>query len=287
MIPETFRNSPIPRDPGWLATLPTAVEHHLAAWHLRPDGPVTHGSHALVIPVIRDDTPLVLRLNAPSEDVTAHIEALRFWQGRGTVHLIDADPAAGAMLLERLDMHHSARDLPSEEAMAVLGVMARRLAVPAPPTARSTADLALARADSLEADWLRQARPFDRAFLRAGEEAVETLVTTTSTLAVNGDLHSAQVLRGNREPWLTVDPILLRGDIAYDLARVLWTRLDEMPTPTAIADHLTIVAETATIPLDHARNWVVFRAVDYWLWGLDAGLTEDPLRCHRLVTALT
>jgi len=30
---------------------------------------------------------------------------------------------------------------------------------------------------------------------------------------------------------------------------------------------------------------VVFRAVDYWLWGLDAGLTEDPLRCRRLVEA--
>jgi streptomycin 6-kinase len=36
-------------------------------------------------------------------------------------------------------------------------------------------------------------------------------------LAVNGDLHSDQLLRGEREPWLTVDPVLLRGDIAYDL----------------------------------------------------------------------
>ncbi|XVS67104.1 aminoglycoside phosphotransferase family protein [Actinosynnema sp. CA-299493] len=287
MIPETFRNSPIPRDRNWLATLPAAIEHRLEVWDLRPDGDVRHGSHALVIPVTRAGTPLVLRMNAPSEDVTAHIEALRFWRGRGTVHLVDADPTAGAMLLERLDLDHSALDLPSEEAMAVLGAMARRLAVPAPPTVRSTADLALARADSLESDWLRQAKPFDRAFLRAGERAVATLVTTESTLAVNGDLHSAQVLAGTREPWLTVDPILLRGDIAYDLARVLWTRLDDMPDDAAITEHLAIVADTANLNHDHARNWIIFRAVDYWLWGLDAGLTEDPLRCHRLITALT
>jgi streptomycin 6-kinase len=287
VIPETFRNSPIPRDQRWLAALPTAIEQRLATWDLRPDGPAAHGSHALVIPVTRDGTPLVLRLNAPSEDVAAHIEALRFWDGRGTVQLVDADAAAGAMLLERLDQHHSALDLPSEDAMAVLGVMARRLAVPAPPTARSTADLALARAESLEADWVRQGGPFDRAFLRAGEKAVETLVTTRSTLAVNGDLHSAQVLAGTRERWLTVDPILLRGDIAYDLARVLWTRLDEMPDPAAIGEHLDIVADAASLDRDHVRKWVVFRAVDYWLWGLDAGLTEDPLRCRRLVTALS
>lgn len=287
MIPETFRNSPIPRDQDWLATLPTAIEHRLEVWDLRPDGPVRHGSHALVIPVTREGTPLVLRVNAPSEDVRAHIEALRFWHGRGTVHLVDADPTAGVMLLERLDLHRSALDLPSEEAMAVLGVMARRLAVPAPPTARSTADLALARAESLEPDWLRQGKPFDRAILRAGEEAVATLVTTASTLAVNGDLHSAQVLAGTREPWLTVDPILLRGDIAYDLARVLWTRLDDMPDDTAITAHLDIVVNAANLNRDQARNWVVFRAIDYWLWGLDAGLTEDPIRCHRLITALT
>ncbi|QQQ78867.1 kinase [Saccharothrix sp. 6-C] len=287
MIPETFRDSPIPRDRTWLANLPAAIEHHLDTWDLRPDGDTRHGSHALVIPVTRAGVPLVLRVNAPSEDVTAHVEALRFWRGRGTVQLVDADPTAGVMLLERLDLHHSAVDLPSEEAMAVLGAMARRLAVPAPPTARSTADLALARADSLEPDWLRQSRPFDRAFLRAGQEAVATLVTTDSTLAVNGDLHSAQVLAATREPWLTVDPILLRGDIAYDLARVLWTRLDDMPDDAAIVEHLHIATAAADLAPDHARNWTIFRAVDYWLWGLAAGLTEDPLRCHRLITALT
>ncbi|ONI80312.1 hypothetical protein ALI22I_43965 [Saccharothrix sp. ALI-22-I] len=287
MIPETFRNSPIPRDQAWLAALPAAIEERLTVWDLRPDGPVAHGSHALAIPVTRDGTPLVLRLNAPSEDVTSHVEALRFWQGRGTVLLIDADPTASAMLLERLDMHRTALDLPSDEAMAVLGVMARRLAVSAPPTARSTADLAHARASTLEAAWARQGRPFDVAFLREGEKAAETLITTSSDLAVNGDLHSAQVLAGSREPWLTVDPILLRGDIAYDLARVLWTRLDEMPDDTAITGHLDIVTDSADLPLDHARNWVVFRAVDYWLWGQANGLTEDPLRCHRLITALT
>lgn len=286
MIPAGFRHSPLPRDQRWLAALPAAIERHLAHWDLSPDGPSAYGSHALVIPVTRHGTPLVLRLNAPSEDVTAHVEALRFWRGRGTVTLVDADPTAGAMLLERLDANRGAQHLPPDEAMAVLGAMARRLAVPAPPTARSTADLARDRAATLERDWTERNRPFDRALLRAGQDAADRLTTTTSSLAVNGDLHSAQVLAGTREPWLTVDPILLRGDIAHDFARALWTRLDDIPT-TAIADHLAILAAAAEVPLDHARDWTVFRAVDYWLWGLANGLTEDPIRCHRLLTTLT
>jgi streptomycin 6-kinase len=27
---------------------------------------------------------------------------------------------------------------------------------------------------------------------------------------------------------------------------------------------------------------VVFRTLDYWLWCLSHGLTEDPVRCDRL-----
>jgi streptomycin 6-kinase len=60
------------------------------------------------------------------------------------------------------------------------------------------------------------------------------LSVTCPDLAVSGGLHSGQVLRGSREPWLTVDPLLLRGDIEYELARVLWTRIDEMADSAGI-----------------------------------------------------
>jgi streptomycin 6-kinase len=94
------------------------------------------------------------------------------------------------------------------------------------------------------------------------------------------------VLRGHREEWLCVDPELLRGDIEYDLARVLWTRMDDMPDEAAIVGHFDTVVGEAGLARDRARGWVVFRTIDYWLWGLRIGLTEDPLRCRRLATAL-
>ena len=110
---------------------------------------------------------------------------------------------------------------------------------------------------------------------------------TASQLAVNGDLHSAQILRGDREPWLTVDPVLMRGDIAFDLGRILWTRIDEMSDANEIIRHFEAVVSAAGIGRDHGRDWVVFRTIDYWLWGLSADLTEDPERCRRLMLAFT
>jgi streptomycin 6-kinase len=77
---------------------------------------------------------------------------------------------------------------------------------------------------------------------------------------------------------------LLCGDIEYDLGRVLWTRLDEM---TDIVPYFDIAVREAGLDRDRARDWVVYRTVDYWLWGLSVGLTEDPARCSRLLDALS
>jgi streptomycin 6-kinase len=270
---------------GWLADLPRIADAQCRAWGLRVAGDVTHGSNALVVPVNRGGEDLVLRLTPPGDEVTAQAGALRFWAGRGTVLLIDADPAAGAMLLERLSMGESLCEVPVAEAVEVLGRMMRRLAVPAPPGVPSTAELAAARSAGFDEEWRRLGEPFDRAHLDEALRVAPALTRTGSELAVDGDLHSAQVLRGRREPWLAVDPVLLRGDIEYDLGRVLWTRIDEMPD-AAVAAHFDATVRAAGVDRDRARDWVVFRTVDYWLWGLSHGLTEDPDRCRRLLTTL-
>jgi hypothetical protein len=38
--------------------------------------------------------------------------------------------------------------------------------------------------------------------------------------------------------------------------------------------------------VEAAHGWVVARCVDYWLWGLERGLTIDPVRCERILNAL-
>jgi streptomycin 6-kinase len=81
-------------------------------------------------------------------------------------------------------------------------------------------------------------------------------------------------------------PCLLRGDIGFDLARCLRDRLHGMPDAATINEQLDIIADAAGLDREHARRPAIFRTIDYWLWGLQHGFTEDPLRCRRLVTAL-
>jgi streptomycin 6-kinase len=66
----------------------------------------------------------------------------------------------------------------------------------------------------------------------------------------------------------------------------MWTRLDEAGTASNIRALLAAITRAAALDPAKARAWTIVRAVDYWLWGLDHGFTEDPVRCHRLLDAL-
>ena len=270
----------------WLTALPRMINLQCERWGLHIVGPPAHGANALVVPVDRGAESLVLRMTPPGPEVESLVRALRFWDGRGTVRLVSDDLAAGAMLLERLSFE-SLTSVPVDAAMVVIGRVMRRLAVPAPADAPSTSALVAERATELSRDWAALARPFDRSFLRAAEHAAERLASRPEgdANAVNGDLHAGQVLRGAREPWLVVDPVLLRGDVAYDLARALWTRIDEITDAAGIVGCFDIAVRESDVDRDRTRDAVVFRTVDYWLWALGAGFTEDPLRCARLLRA--
>jgi len=48
----------------------------------------------------------------------------------------------------------------------------------------------------------------------------------------------------------------------------------------------TAVIDGGQLDRDKAIAWSFVRAVDYWLWGLENGLTIDPDRCERVAGAL-
>jgi streptomycin 6-kinase len=269
---------------AWLDALPRLAAEQCERWGLSADGEVRHGSNALVVSVRRGEQRLALRLSPPGDDVAAEAAALRFWDGRGTVRLLDADPGRRAMLLEWISPGGPLGEVPLADTPEVLGTVLRRLAVEAPESVPSTGELTGADAVGFSGRWRALGQPVPRRLLDAALAAAEaTAEPLTPQLAVNADLHFDQILRAEREPWLVVDPVLLRGDVAYDLGRVLWSRLDELPADAGVRSYLAAVVDAAGLDHERARQLVLVRAMSYLLWGLEHGLTEDPPRCRRLL----
>lgn len=272
----------------WLAALPDVVADLCSRWELRIDGEPKHGYNGLAVPVLRGGEPLVLKVNWPDELVEEQAQALRLWDGQGTVLLVESDSTAGALLLERLDDRRTLSGLPLERAMPIIGMLLRRLAIPAPTGHgyRTTAELASELRDSLRHRWEAAGRPFTTRQMDSAIGLAETLATTAPEVMVDSDLSYENVLAGGREPWLVIDPLVLVGDIEYQCGQLLWTRCDEMADAARLRWYLDTLVSAAALDPDQARAWAIVRAVDYCLWGLDAGFTEDPVRCRRIVAAL-
>ncbi len=101
---------------------------------------------------------------------------------------------------------------------------------------------------------------------------------------VNWDLHFGNVLFSpTRRDWLAIDPKPATGAPEFGIAQLLWTRIDEITGPAIFRRHLAALIDAARLDAGLTRSWTLVRVVDYWLWGLSIGLTEDPRRCATVL----
>jgi streptomycin 6-kinase len=274
------------RGPAWagfVAELPRRVRELTEEWSLRADGQPTYGHCSLVLPVRRGDEPAVLKLAFPDEEGEHEALGLQRLGGRGAVRLLTADPHRRALLLERLHPRDLG-SLPVLEACEVVAGLYERIHAPAPPQLlavsgyldRWTPTLrALPRDAAIPRRLVEQALSLvDHLFAAAGPRA-------GSGVMLHGDLHYANVLAGDREPWLVIDPKPMAGDPHYEPAPMLWNRWDEAVATgnlrSALRRRFHTIVDAAGLDEELARDWVVVRMVYNMLWELEDH-PDDPDR---------
>ncbi|WP_051452006.1 aminoglycoside phosphotransferase family protein [Actinospica robiniae] len=279
------------RGRAWISALPDTVNELLGRWELEPDGVAGNGYNGLALPVLRKAEPgrpqrerCVLKVSWPEESAAGHEAlALAIWDGHGAVRLLATSPTEGALLLERAESGKPLSSGPLEKAVPAAGRLLRRLAVPAPNGPRQLAEVAAEIRDNVRTRWEALGRPLAEQQISQACELADGLSRRTGTLLVNHDLHYDNVLAAEREPWLAIDPKVYIGDPEYQAAQLLWARLDEMDGPRELKAHSGALVDAAELDPELTRAWIVVRCVDYRLWGLAAGFTEDPQRCATLI----
>lgn len=200
------------REPAWLADLPRLAAECAEQWGLVLEEPV-ETPHSLVLPA----GATVLKLNAPSHVEADHeADALAAWAGRGAVRLLARDDARRALLLERCRPGTRLTESGADEVAVVAALLPRlTLAIAGPHPFRLLADEAERWSNEVPDRYERGGRPFERRLLDAAVEVYRS-VDRAAAFLVNQDLHGANVLRAEREPWLAIDPKPLVGERELD-----------------------------------------------------------------------
>ena len=280
----------------WLGRFPALVAHCELRWGLTIGPPLPQLSYNLVAPARREDgTEVILKLGVPNRELTSEAHALRLFDGRGAVQLVDADPDLGVLLLERLTPGTSLLDaVGDEEATSIAAGVMRQLWRPAPAEHpfRSVADWT---------SGLRKLRPrFGGttgplpAHLVERAEAVlaELLDSMAEPVVLHGDLHHANILAAQRQPWLAIDPKGLVGEPAYEVGPLLQNPLPQLleaPDPPAIeARRVRQLAAELGFEPERIAAWGFAQAVLSAWWSIeDHGYGwEGAIACAEILAAL-
>jgi streptomycin 6-kinase len=264
---------------AWVAELPARIERLRRRWSLDLGPPFEPGGvTSWVAPAGRD---AVLKVVVPHREATYEAHALRAWAGEGSVRLLDEDPAEHALLLERCRPGTALRQAgrPDDEVLDTGAATAVRLWRPGDDPYERLADVMVEWAEMVEKRAAAVRVPVDDAVVAEAAALLRRLPATAGReVLLHGDLHPANLLAAEREPWLAIDPHPMRGDPAFDLPPLV-LQTGNLVAAADPADELDrridrVAATTGTDP-DRIRAWALARSVDMVVWHGD-----DPPEPH-------
>ncbi|MER5717709.1 aminoglycoside phosphotransferase family protein [Streptomyces sp. NPDC002132] len=265
----------------WLAGLPEAARQAAALRELTVERVQVPGGRSSLVVLVRyaDGTPAVLKLAPPRFRPEAERAALAHWGGLGAVQLKEGPAGEGVLVLERLHPDVSVRSLPEAKALLEAAGTLRRLWVE-PPAGESFETVAERTGRQAEAMRSTAAGPEAAALVDAALTArAELLAAPPEHRLLHGTFRQSKVLAGERMPWLAVGPDPVVGECAFDLARLVRDRVEDLIASSSGASitrrRVRKLADSLDLDQERVRGWTLFRAVESGVRALRVGRPRD------------
>ncbi|MFF0672854.1 aminoglycoside phosphotransferase family protein [Streptomyces tendae] len=282
-----------PDGDDWLAKLPEVAERAVARRELAVERVQVPGGRSSLVVLVRtaEGAPAVLKLAPRRARPGSERAALAHWGGRGAVQLRNVEGGAGAaeavegtdegvLLLERLHPDVSVRSLPEAKALLEAAGTLRRLWVepPASHPFETVAERTGRQAEAMRAGAAADAEiaPLVDAALAA---RAELLAEPPERRLLHGTFRQSKVLAGDRMPWLAVGPDPVVGESAFDLARLVRDRVEDLIAQPSGASttrrRIKRLAESLEVDQERLRGWTLFRAVESGVRARRVGREQD------------
>ena len=266
----------------WQETLPAIVAELCVTWDLRVDGSVLHGGVSIAVPVSRNDQPCMLKISVRDDVNRFEAQSLEYWSGRGMVRMLEQDAKTGALLLERLGPE-TLSSLPWQQGVRIAGDLIRVCSIEGLSSLPTVTETASGIARDIEHRWVEFGKPMPRQLIDTALRTIEERATDRQCEMVNKDIHFENILKGTRLPWIVIDPKPMVGTPEFGVAQLFWRVIDMLETPAELRLVFDLLVDHGNLDRRLLRSWTLVRVIDYWLWALANGLTEDPVRCEAVV----
>ncbi|HEX5912066.1 MAG TPA: aminoglycoside phosphotransferase family protein [Rubrobacter sp.] len=258
---------------AWLDALPEVLKELEERWRIRLEPPFADLSYHYVAPATTaDGQPVVLKLGVPNPQLRSEADTLRLADGRGYVRLMESDEAIGALLLEQVlpGVPLTTIEDDDEATRIAAGVM-RKIWQPAPDSHSFGGVGEWAKGtERLRHEFDGRTGLFDRTLVEEVEALfADLLPSMEEQVVLHGDLHHANILSAEREPWLAIDPKGIVGEAAYEVGQLLrnpFPLILDWPDPQAtFRRRIEILADELGLDRRRMRDWAIaFGLVNAW-----------------------
>jgi streptomycin 6-kinase len=279
----------------WLQALPDLVAAAARQWDLTDIQPRANLSYNFVLFARRGPQPVVLKLGVPNRELTSEIVALRCFDGRGCVRLLEAEADNSALLLERLqpgDMLSSIEDDEAATHIAADVMLSLWRPAPAEPDLIQLSDW-FTGFHRLRTRFAGGTGPLDAHLVEQAEHiAAQFFAEHYAPMLIHGDLHHFNMLSSARG-WLAIDPKGVVGPAAYEVGPLLINPLPELPQRADLEQvldrRIAILSERLGMEGERLRAWGLAHAVlsAWWTVEENGSGAEGAIRCAHVLASPT
>lgn len=275
----------------WLEQLPSLIKACEDDWEIKVKEPFENLSFNYVAPAVQTNgAAAVFKISPSLSELRSEVEALKAWQGNGSVALLKFEETRSAMLLEKLEpglsFWHTTNDSLAAEVCA--GILKKLWATPKPAYSFRTLEDWSSDSEKYYRQHSSTNSPLPWDLVDKAMHLRSSLLQSDDAVLLHGDLHHDNILSAYREPYLAIDPKGVWGSRAYDLASFLMnpTGLSHHPNlDKLLTQRLDIFSEHLNLDKEELAAWGFVHGVLSVCWSLNGShYPEEPLIVARALS---
>lgn len=255
----------------WLDNIPKLIKVFEEKWSIKVDKPFEL-SYNYTAPARRQNgEEVVLKIGFPEDkEFKSEIEALKIFNGEGSVKLLESDLESCVILLERVKPGENIESLEDDIATKVIASIIKKIHKGVPENNNLL----------LLSDWYKGFEKYIKEYgskgplpfylINKAQKTFKELIESQGELKVlHGDLHHGNILLATREPYLTIDPKGVIGESEYEVSAMMRNPYLKIIDEKVLERRIDILSDELGFDKKRITSWGFAQTILSCIWSIE------------------